>query len=30
MTRRTIVRWVFWTPVTLAGFTACAYILATY
>ena len=30
MNRRALVRWVFWTPITLAGFTACAYLLVTY
>ena len=30
MTRRTIVRAVFWTPITLAAFVACTYYLITY
>lgn len=27
---RRIVRALFWTPITLAGFAACTYFLITY
>ena len=30
MTRRTVVRAIFWTPITLAGFGLCIYFLITY